>query len=67
MGPPTVWGSDFLESERNFTIGQGPRSWGKFSKMCTKTNKNWKIIKNIREKKCKFFRKLFNFGGTGKK
>ena len=33
-------GSDFLRVERHFTIGQRPKIWGNFSKICIKINKN---------------------------
>ena len=58
-GPPNVWGgSDFSRVERNFTIGQSPKIWGKFPKICTKIIKNLKIIEEIREK-MQIFRKVF--------
>ena len=50
-------GSDFSRGERNFTIGQSPKFWGNCSKICIKINKKLKKF----EKKCKFFRKYFNF------
>ena len=48
--PLNFWGSVFRESERNFTIGQGPKIWGNFSKIWIKINKNVKLIEKIREK-----------------
>ena len=33
-------GSDFSRVERNFAIGQSPKIWGNFSKICIKINKN---------------------------
>ena len=56
-GPENVGGSDFSRVERNFTIGQSPKIWGNFSKICIKINKKIEKI----EKKCNFFRKFFNF------
>ena len=42
-GPQNVWGgSDFSRVERNFTIGQSPKIWGNFSKICIKINKKLK-------------------------
>ena len=35
---------DFRVQERNFTIGQSPKIWGNFSKMCSKINKNVKKL-----------------------
>ena len=35
-------GSDFRGSEGNFNIGQSPKIWGNFSKICVKINKNLK-------------------------
>ena len=57
-GPPDVWGSDFSRVERNFTIGQSPKIWGNFSKICNKINRN---LKNYREnsRKMQIFRKIF--------
>ena len=37
-GPQNIWGSDFSRVERNFTIGQGPKVLGNFSKICIKIN-----------------------------
>ena len=37
-------GYDFRVQERNFTIGQSPKIWGNFSKMCSKINKNVKKL-----------------------
>ena len=31
--------SDFSRVERNITIGQSPKIWGNFSKICIKINK----------------------------
>ena len=39
-GPQNVWGSDFSRVELNFTIGQSPKIFGNFSKICIKINKN---------------------------
>ena len=57
-GPPNVWGSDFSRVERNFTIGQSPKIWGNFSKMCIKINKN---LQNYWEnsRKLQIFWKIF--------
>ena len=54
-------GSDFRGSDRNFTIGQSPKIWGKFSKICIKIHKN---LKKYREngRKMQIFRKFFIFG-----
>ena len=41
--------SDFRGSEWNFTIGQTPKIWGKFSKYALKLMKIWKFIGTIRE------------------
>ena len=41
-GPQNVWGSDFSRVEGNFTIGQSPKIWGSFSKICIKCNKKLK-------------------------
>ena len=35
-------GSDFSRVERNYTIGQSPKIWGNFSKICIKINKKLK-------------------------
>ena len=35
-------GTDFGGSERNFTIGQMPKIYGNFSKICIKINKTLK-------------------------
>ena len=51
-------GSDFLRVERNFTIGQSPKIWGNFSKICIKINKKLKNIEKIREKML-IFQKIF--------
>ena len=51
-------GSDFLRVERNFTIGQIPKIWGNFSKICIKFNKN---LPNYWEnsRKMQILRKVF--------
>ena len=54
-------GVRFRGSKRNFTIGQSLRIWGNFSKICIKNNKSLEKILRKFEKKCKFFRKFFNF------
>ena len=46
-GPQNVWGSDFSRVERNFTIGQSPKMWGIFPKICIKINKKLKNIEKI--------------------
>ena len=52
-------GSDFSRVEQNFTIGQSPKIWGNFSKICIKINKkNSKINEKIREK-MQIFQKFF--------
>ena len=51
-------GSDFWRVERIFTIGQSPKIWGKFSKICIKINKKLKNIEKIREK-MQIFQKIF--------
>ena len=54
-------GSDFSMLERNFTIGQSPKIWGHFSKICIKINK---YLQNYWEnaRKVQIFRKsFFNF------
>ena len=44
-GPQNVWGeSDFSRVERIFTIGQSPKIWGNFSKICIKLNIKLKEI-----------------------
>ena len=43
-------GSEFSRVKRNFTIGQSPKIWGNFSKICIKINKKLKDIEKIREK-----------------
>ena len=53
-------GSDFSRVERNFTIAQSNKIWGNFSKICIKINKKLKKLRKF-DKKCKFFRKFFNF------
>ena len=35
-------GPEFSSVERNFTIGQSPKIWGKFSKIWIKITKKWK-------------------------
>ena len=50
-------GSDFSRVDRNVTIGQSPKIWGKFSKIRIYINKQLRKF----EKTCKFFRKFFNF------
>ena len=52
--------SDFRGSERNFTIGQSPKIWAKFSKICIKINKN---VKNYWEnpRKLQFSEYFLNF------
>ena len=42
-----VWGFDFLGSERNSIIGQSPKIYGNFSKICIKINKNLKSIEKF--------------------
>ena len=60
-GPPNVGGgSDFRESERNFTIGQSHQIWGNFSKICIKINKNLEILLRRFEKNANFS-EFFNF------
>ena len=56
------WGSDFRRLERNFTIGQSPKIWGNFSKICIKIciNKNLEKLERKFEK-MQISRKLFNF------
>ena len=49
-GPQKVWGSHFSMVERNFTIGQSPKIWGNFSKICIKIYKKWKNIEKMPEK-----------------
>ena len=39
-------GSNFSRAEGNFTIGQSPKIWGNFSKVCITIYKN---LKNYRE------------------
>ena len=51
-------GSDFSRVERKFTIGQSPKIWGNFSKICIKINKKLKNIEKIREK-MQIFQKIF--------
>ena len=51
-------GSDFRGSEQNITIGQSPKIWGNFSKICIEIKKFWKLLRKF-EKKCKFFRNFF--------
>ena len=63
-GPENVWGgSDFSRVERNFTIGQSPKIWGNFSKICIKINKKVEKIEKIREKMQIFQKIFFNFRG----
>ena len=50
-------GSDFRGSERNFTIGQSPKIYGNFLKICIKINMR-KFEKNTK------FSDFFIFGGT---
>ena len=58
-GPQNVWGgSDFSRVLLNFTIGQSPKIWGNFSKICIKINKKLKNIEKIREK-MQIFQKIF--------
>ena len=47
-------GSDFSRMERNFTIGQSPKIWGNFSKICIKINKNLKVIEKNQGKNTDF-------------
>ena len=49
-GPPNGWGLDFGGSNRKFTIGQSPKIWGNFSKICLKLIKTRNFIEKIREK-----------------
>ena len=49
--------TDFRGSERNFTIGQIPKIWGNFPKICMKINEN--LLRNL-EKNAKFS-ESFNF------
>ena len=53
-------GFDFSRVELNFTIGQSPKIWGNFSKICVKMNRN---LQNYWEnsRKMHIFRKIFNF------
>ena len=53
--------SDFRRSERNFTIGQGPKIQGTFSNICIKITNNLKSIEKIREL-CKVLQKYLIFG-----
>ena len=55
-------GSDFSRVERNFTIGQSPKIWGNFSKICIKINKKLKNIEKIREKMQIFQKNFLIFG-----
>ena len=57
-------GSDFSRVERNFTIGQSPKIWGNFSKMCIKFNKKLKKFWENSRKNANFSRKFFNFPGA---
>ena len=62
-GPQNVWGgADFSRVERNFTIGQSPKIWGNFSKICIKINKKLKNIEKIREKNANFSENFLIFG-----
>ena len=66
-GSTKCLGSDFRGSEWNFTIGQSPKIYGNFSKICIKISKN---LKNYREnsRKNANFSEFFNFqeGDYGK-
>ena len=55
-----MWGggSDFLRVERIFTIGQSPKIWGNYSKICIKINKKLINTEKIREK-MQIFQKFF--------
>ena len=59
-GGPTMLGSDFRWSERNFSIGQGHKILSNFSKICIKINNN---LKNYWENsgKRQSLAKFFNF------
>ena len=65
-GPQNVWGgSDFSRVDRIFTIGQSPKIWGNFSKICIKINKKLKNTEKIREK-MQIFQKIFLIFGCHK-
>ena len=55
-------GSDFSRVERNFTIGQSPKIWGNFSKICIKINKKLKKILRKFEKNADFSENFLIFG-----
>ena len=48
-------GSDFSRVERKFTIGQSPKIWGNFSKICININKKFEKIRE----KMQIFQKIF--------
>ena len=50
--------SDFSRVERNFTIGQSPKIWGKFSKISIKINKK---LKNYSENSRKMLWRAIKF------
>ena len=61
-GPQNVWGgADFLRVERIFTIGQSPKIWGNFSKICIKINKKLKKYWENSRKNAGFWENIFNF------
>ena len=62
-GPENVWGgSDFSRVERNFTIGQSPKIWGNFSKICIKIHKKLKKYLENSRKNANFSENFLIFG-----
>ena len=55
-------GPDFSRGERNFTIGQSPKIWRNFSKICIKINKKLKEERENSRKNAIFSRKFLIMG-----